>query len=94
VTLATVRQHGRDLCRLVLRSGSRLVRVEWCSVAGLDANYRTLGRALAGITSAFGYVFAGPGLVKDAGLEVVLTAGALDDVPEYIRPIVRRVGRV
>lgn len=93
MTLATVRQHGRDLCRLVLRSGSRLVRVEWCSVAGLDSNYRTLGRALATITSAFGYVYAGE-LVKANGLEVVLTAGTLDDVPEYIRPIVRRAGRV
>lgn len=96
MTLAVVRQHGRDLCRLIVRGGSRLVRVEWAHVVGQDGNHRSLGRALVTVTSAFGYAFMGEGSPVIAnGLAVELVGAAWDDVPEYIRPIVaRRDGQV
>mgnify|MGYP001279850619 CR=1 FL=1 len=91
MTLAIVRQHGRELCRLIVRGGSKLVRVEWCEISGQDGNHRSLGRALACVTSAFGYCYMGEGSpVLANGLAVELVGGAWEDVPDYILPIVAR----
>jgi len=89
--LAIVRQHGRDLAQFVVRPGSRLVRCELVGVTSGHQNYRTLDRCLRCLTSAYGYAYLGEGQpVRDAGLEVLLVGAALDDVPEYLRPITRR----